>query len=428
MSILIKNITVVSEEQVLPNQDILIEGKHIMELGESVSGNAQETIDGTGLYAFPGFVDMHSHLRDPGFTYKEDIASGTQSAAAGGFTSVCCMPNTKPVIDHADVVRYILEEAKKTGAAKVLPVACITKGMKGNVLTNFTELKKAGAIAFSDDGLPVVQNSMIEQAMLAAKEANALLMLHEEDLSLRGDGVANEGENARKAGLLGISNEVEDGPTRRDILLAEKTGARVHFCHVSTKGSVQLIREGKKRGAPITCETGPHYFSLEDSVLLGRSANTKVNPPIRSKGDVNAIIEGIIDGTIDAIATDHAPHSEQEKLQTFEAAPFGLIGFETAFALVVTNLLEKNRISICDIVKLMSTAPRRILGIGGGCIQKGGVADIAICDINQKRTVQKEEIVSKAKNSPYIGMELTGQVLCTFVDGRIRYDNRQAYR
>lgn len=425
MSIFIQNITAVNADGIQKNVDILIEGERITEMGMGFARNAARVIDGAGLTAFPGFLEMHCHLRDPGLVHKEDIVTGTRAAAAGGYTAVCCMPNTKPVTDSAEVVRYIIEKAKKSGFAEVLPVAAITRGMRGEELTDFAGLLKAGAVAFSDDGMPVAKDEIILAAMRRAKELHALLMLHEEDLAKRGNGVVHDGENARKAGIAGIPRAIEETMTARDIFYAEKLGVPIHICHVSTAGSVELVRRAKANGVPVTCETGPHYFSITDEKILDRNPNAKVNPPLREKEDMLAVRQGIADGTIDVIATDHAPHSEEEKAQKIEDAPFGMIGFETALPLTVTNLLCPGIIGLTDIARLLSKRPHELLGIAGGELKKNVCADITICDTNEKFVYNKDMIASKAKNSPFLGMELRGRVCYTIRKGKFTYD-RQA--
>lgn len=424
-SILIKNIAVVNADEMRENMDILIEDGKIAEIAAGIAKKAERVIEGNGLFAFPGFLDLHCHLRDPGLTHKEDIITGTRAAAAGGYTAVCCMPNTKPVCDSAQVVEYIRKKAAEAGFADVLPVASITSGMQGESLTDFETLMQAGAVAFSDDGLPVAEDAMILAAMKRAKELDVPLMLHEEDLELRGNGVVNEGENARKAGIPGIPRAVEEAMTARDIFYAGQTGTPIHICHVSTAGSVELIRRAKRNGFPVTCETGPHYFSITDEMILDKNANAKVNPPLRERGDLLAIREGIADGTIDAIATDHAPHSKEEKAQDIETAPFGLIGFETAFTLTVTNLLHTDVIGLRDIARLLSKWPNILLKREGGELKINAPADIAICDIDEKFVYNEDMVVSKAKNSPFLGMELRGRVCYTIRRGKLTYD-RQA--
>ena len=425
MSIFIKNIMAVNADGIQKGADILIEGERIVEMGTGLVRDADRVIDGTGLVAFPGFLELHCHLRDPGLVYKEDIMTGTRAAAAGGYTAVCCMPNTKPVTDSAEIVRYIIEKAEKSGYAEVLPVAAITRGMRGEELTDFAGLLKAGAVAFSDDGMPVAEDKMILASMERAKELRVPLMLHEEDLAKRGNGVVHDGENARQAGIAGIPRAVEETMTARDIFYAEKLEAPIHICHVSTAGSVELVRRAKANGVPVTCETGPHYFSITDEKILDRDPNAKVNPPLRETGDMLAVREGIADGTIDVIATDHAPHNEEEKAQEIEKAPFGMIGFETAFPLTVTNLLDTGVIGLTDIARLLSKRPHELLKTAGGELKKNGPADIAICDMNEKFVYNKDMIVSKAKNSPFLGMELKGRVCYTIRKGKFTYD-RQA--
>lgn len=422
MNLIIENIDIINEDKIEKNKNILIEDGIIKSIGEGASKKGIRIIDGGGLCAFPGFCDMHSHLRDPGFTAKEDIVSGTLSAASGGFTAVCCMPNTKPVCDSREITEYIINKADNEGYAVVYPVASITCAMKGQELTDFESLMEAGAIGFSDDGLPVMDGPLIRSAMSKAKGCGALLMLHEENLELKEDGVVHKGKSAMRAGLPGIPREVEDTMTARDVAYAAATGAKVHICHVSTKGSVDAVRRAKSVGADVTCETAPHYFSFTDEEILTGNPNAKMNPPLREEEDRQAIIEGICDGTIDVIATDHAPHTSAEKAAGILKAPFGIIGFETAFALAVTNLVNTGKISLNDLARLLSAEPRRRLGIEGGAIKTGEVADLTICDIQAPYVYRREDIISKAKNSPVIGRELYGKVLLTICEGSITYD------
>ncbi len=415
MSLLIRNGTIVRTGECA---DILIRAGKIEKIGENVRQDADRVIDARGLLVYTGFVDMHCHLRDPGQTQKEDVLSGTKAAAAGGFTRVCCMPNTTPPVDCPETVRYILS---REHAVKVSPVACITKGMQGDAAVDFAAMTKAGAVAFSDDGLPVRDAGIMRRAMLDAKDAGARLLLHEEEMSLRGDGVVNEGENARKAGAKGIPASAEEVMVARDIILAEETGCPVHICHVSTRGSVRMIREAKKRGVPITCETAPHYFSLDDSALLSGDTNAKMNPPLRAEKDVRAIRQGIADGTIDAIATDHAPHTQEDKEGGFERAAFGLIGFETAYPLAVMHLVHTGLITHKKLEELLSLRPRKILSLFES-LREGEVADITICDPEAVYTYDLESVVSRSKNSPFLGRRMTGCAQYTIVDGGIVYD------
>lgn len=415
MSLLIKDGTIVYAGK---RADILIRAGKIEKIGENIRRGADRVIDARGLLVYTGFVDMHCHLRDPGQTQKEDVISGTKAAAAGGFTRVCCMPNTVPPVDSPEIVRYILS---REHAVKVSPVACITKGMQGDEAVDFAAMSKAGAIAFSDDGLPVRDAGVMRRVMKEAGTAGMRLLLHEEEMSLRGRGVVNEGENARKAGAEGIPASAEEVMIARDIILAEETGCPVHICHVSTRGSVRMIREAKKRRAAVTCETAPHYFSLDDSALLSGDTNAKMNPPLRSKEDVRAVRQGIADGTIDVIATDHAPHTREDKEGGFEKAAFGLIGFETAYPLAVMHLVHAGLITHKKLEELLSLRPREILGLPGG-LQEGEEADITICDPEAAYTFDIKSVVSRSKNSPFLGRRMTGCAQYTIVDGGIVYD------
>ncbi len=420
MELLIKNVTVVNADGLTPDVDILVRGGKIAKISANISADCK-TIDREGLHAFPGFIDMHCHLRDPGLTHKEDIASGTRSAAAGGYSAVCCMPNTKPPVDSAAAVEDIICRAAKDGSCAVLPVASITKGMAGEALTDFAALKAAGAIALSDDGLPVEDDAVMMEAMVRAKEQGILLMLHEEDLKNRGAGVANAGEAAAAAGLAGIPNAIEDSMTARDIFYAQLKGGRIHVCHVSTAGSVELIRRAKKNRVEVTCETAPHYFTLTDEAVRGGDPNAKMNPPLRSEADRQAVIAGILDGTIDAIATDHAPHAKQEKGSDFATAPFGIIGFETALPLAITELYNSGKISLEYIARLLSARPAELLGVAGGRLAEGETANMALVDIKERYTYTADDIFSKSQNSPFLGRELCGKVVYTIFGGNVTH-------
>lgn len=422
MDLVIKNVHVVNPRGVALEVDIGIENGLIASVGLLGDVSGIDMIDGTGLYAFPGFCDMHCHLRDPGFTHKEDLITGAYSAAAGGYTDICCMPNTKPPIDSVAIVTDVLNRSQKA-CIDIHPIASITKGMKGRRLTDFAKLHRAGAIAFSDDGLPVESIDTMTNAMRRSLIDDVLLMVHEENLALVGAGVVNAGANADRAGLIGIPPESEEEMVSRDLFLAERYGGRLHLCHVSTKGSVELIRRYKaKHLGNVTCETAPHYFSATDALIVSRNTNTKVNPPLRSEQDREAIIAGLIDGTIDAIATDHAPHARIEKDTDYEKAPFGVIGFETAFALTITNLFAPALLTLPQIIRLMSTNPRRILGLKGGVIARGQPADVALCDLSRRYTYEEDMIVSRSSNSPFIGMDLQGSVIMTVRKGKVVYD------
>lgn len=424
MKIIIKNAELYNSNSA-GKYDIIIDSGKIQKLSKTpvkvTSLSDVTVIDAAGLAVFPGLVDMHCHLREPGFEYKEDILSGTKAAAAGGFTSVACMPNTDPVTDNGEVVRYILARAAQCGYAKVYPIGAITKGSKGEQLTEAGELKESGAVALSDDGRPVENPAMMQNALLYAKSHGIPVISHCEDRALAADGVVNEGINSTISGLKGITRAAEDVMTAREVLLAESLNAPVHIAHVSTRGSVDIIRNAKKRGVAVSCETCPHYFSATDDYILNYDTNAKVNPPLRTHDDKQAIIEGIIDGTIDAIATDHAPHHADEKNVEFNYAANGISGFETAFSLVYTHLVKAGHITMQKLVELMSVKPGRLLGIGTGDLAEGGTADITIADLHQSYTVDSSKFFSKGKNTPFDGQTVTGKIIYTLINGEIKY-------
>jgi dihydroorotase len=401
--------------------DILIKDGLIYKIGENLTKGVTaqiETADAAGKYVFPGFIDMHCHLRDPGQTHKEDIASGAAAAAAGGFTTVCCMPNTTPVIDNAPLVGYVKSRALAAGKAKVLPIGAITKGSLGEELAPLASMASSGAIAFSDDGKPVENGTVFKRALEYADSFNLLLISHPEDKSLSADGVVNEGYNASQAGLKGIPAAAEETAIARDVILAQAAGARLHIAHVSTKIGVEIIRAAKKRGARITAETCPHYFAATDSAILSYNTNAKINPPLRTETDRQAVIEGLKDGTIDVIATDHAPHHADEKNREFDLAPFGTVGLETAFSVCYTYLVKENHIDILQLSKLLSFNPAKLLGLEGvGGIKEGNVADLTVADINKTFTLNAKTLVSKSKNSLFDGFKLTGAIEKVFVNG-----------
>ena len=398
--------------------DILTDGGVIAAIGKNIEDDSAEIINAEGNIVIPGLVDMHCHLREPGFEYKEDIVSGSKSAVAGGFTSVACMPNTKPAADNKDTIEYIIKRADEADMANVFPIGSITKGLGGTEATDISELKNAGAIAVSDDGRPVENSAMMLAAMKKAYELGVMVISHCEDISL-GKGAMNEGALAESLGYEGISPCSEEVMVARDAILSEQYKLPIHIAHVSTRRSVDFIRRAKSKGAPITCETCPHYFSLTEDAVKAYGTDAKMNPPLRGSDDVAAIIEGLADGTIDVIATDHAPHSDDEKAQEFGKAPNGIVGFETAFAVGYTYLVEKGHITLNQLVEKMSKAPSDILGIGRGTLSVGASADIAIFDINKSYKVKKSALLSKSKNTPYDGFELTGALQYSIVGGKV---------
>ena len=396
--------------------DILVDGDKIVRIAGNVEDKAAKVIDAKGLHVFPGLIDMHVHLREPGFEYKEDIASGSAAAVRGGFTQVCCMPNTQPVCDNAAVVGYIIARAKEVGLCKVRPIGAITKGEQGETLAEIGKMKEAGAVALSDDGKPVPSARMMRLGMEYASDFGLICLSHCEDKSLADGGCVNEGYNSTLAGLKGIPRAAEEVMIAREIVLAETLGKRVHICHVSTKGGVRLLRDAKARGVAVTAETCPHYFALTDDIVLSYDANTKVNPPVREAEDVEAIKEGLKDGTLDCIVTDHAPHHADEKNVEYDLAAFGISGIETSFSLSYTHLVKGGVLTLGQLAERMSGAPARILGLEGGALKEGGVADIMLADV-----IDSRKFVSKGKNTPFNGSEVYGRVKATIVDGKVRF-------
>jgi len=383
-------------------------------------GNESDSriIDAKGLYVLPGLVDMHVHLREPGFEYKETIKTGTMAAVKGGFTTVCCMPNTYPVNDNASVTEFIIRKAAQEGYCTVLPIGAITKGQKGKELAEIGTMINEGCIAFSDDGHPVMNSLIMRRALEYSKTFDVPIISHCEDLTLSEGGVMNEGLMSVTLGLGGIPAEAEQIMVFRDILLAELTGGRLHIAHVSTEGSVNLIRDVKKRGVNVTAETCPHYFSITEDAVKGFDSNAKVNPPLRTERDIKAIKEGLRDGTIDVIATDHAPHHRDEKLREFDMAPFGISGLETALSLSL-RLVEEGILTMNQLVEKMVLNPSRILRLNKGTFKVGANADIAIVDINKEYRVESERFVSKGKNTPFEGWVLKGMCFLTICKGKV---------
>ena len=420
--ILIKHAAVInSEKREIHGADILTENGIIARIAPEIRCEPTKTIDAGGLFLAPGLTDMHVHLRDPGQTHKEDIFTGCEAAAAGGFTAVAAMPNTSPVCDGPDTVRYILEKAKMA-KARVYPVAAVTKGMRGAELTDFAALKAAGAAAFSDDGRPVASAALMLKAMKTAAELNMPLLSHCEDDTLSGGALMNEGEVSKELGVKGYPAAAEDAVIAREIALSAASGYPVHICHVSTATGAALIRDAKRRGIRVTAETAPHYFTLTDRELLTKNADRRMSPPLRTRVDRDAIITALIDGTIDAIATDHAPHTPEEK-SDFMSAPNGVIGLETAFALAYTKLVLPGHIDIWRLIELMSLNPRKLLRLDPGIIREGVPADITLFDRDERWTADKTRFRSKSRNTPFDGMRLTGKIKYTVCRGEIVFED-----
>jgi dihydroorotase len=381
-----------------------------------------QIIPASGKIVSPGFIDMHVHLREPGFEHKETIRTGCAAAAAGGFTSVVCMPNTNPVNDNASVTEYILLKARTEGVVNVFPVGAITKGQKGETLAEIGEMWEAGCVAISDDGRPVMNSKVMRYAMEYARAFDIPVISHAEDINLSSGGVMNEGFTSSMLGLRGIPNASEEVIVARDITLAELTGVHLHIAHVSTAGAVRLIRDAKRRGANVTAEGTPHHFTLTDKAVLGYDTNVKVNPPVRAKEDMEAIREGLKDGTIDVIATDHAPHTEDEKKVEFDLAPFGISGLETALPLAL-QLVEDGVLTLPEVVRKLTFIPAQIIKSDRGTLKVGAVADVIVFDPNRTITVDREKFRSKGKNTPFHGWKLSGCVLYTIVDGKVVFSN-----
>lgn len=422
MKTLLKNGTVLdyasNTNEVL---DVLINDSKIEQIGKNLDVQTDNIIDCTNLFIMPGMIDMHCHLREPGFEYKETIETGSGSAVKGGFTSICPMPNTKPTPDSALVLSQIIEEAKRVNLCNVFPYSSVTKGELGDELVNFEEQKNAGAIAFSDDGMPVVNSRTMRQAIINADKLGTFVASHCEEKSVS-SGAINAGEVADKLGVEGVLPEAEEIMAAREIVISETNNVRAHICHISTSTSVAMIRDAKKRGVKITCETCPHYYSFTQEEVLQSGTNAKMNPPLRTEKDKQAIIKGLQDGTIDAIITDHAPHSEEEKARELAKAPNGIIGFETALAATITNVVEPGYISYLDMVRLMSYTPAKLLHLDTrGQIKEGFTADLTVFDPNIEYIYKKESIVSKSKNTPFIGKKLKGLVQYTIVGGEVKY-------
>ena len=425
MKILLKNGKVIDfATKINEKNDILIENGIITKIAKDILDNADETIDCTNLSIIPGMIDMHCHLREPGFEYKETIETGCKSAVKGGFTTICPMPNTNPTPDSAFILQKIINEAKRVNLCNVLPYGSVSKGEKGEELSNFEELKKAGAIAFSDDGMPVVNSKMMREAIIKADSLNTFVASHCEEKSVS-SGAINKGKVQESLGVEGVLPEAEEIMAAREIVISETNNVRAHICHISTETSVKMIRDAKKRGVKITCETCPHYFSFTVDEVLNSGTNAKMNPPLREEKDRQEIIKGLNDGTIDAIITDHAPHSEDEKNRDLSKAPNGIIGFETALSAIITNLVDKGLLTEFDMVRLTSYTPAKLLKIDRGILQEGKIADLTIFNPNEEFIYSKDMIVSKSKNTPFIGKKLKGKVKYTICNGYIVYKDNQ---
>lgn len=426
MLTLIKNGYVLDPaSQVEGYYDLLIKGDRILKVERDIDASPDKVIDATGMYVMPGFIDLHVHLREPGFEYKETIETGSKAAASGGFTTICPMPNTNPVIDSREIVDQLNKKVEEVSLINILPIGSVTKGQNGKELADIKGMVEAGIVAISEDGKSVMNTARYREGMIAAKAAKIPVFAHCEDKDLVGNGVINEGNKAIELGLPGISNAVEDIIAARDVILAKDTGAQLHLCHCSTKDSVSIIKQAKAEGLPVTGEVCPHHFILTDLDIPSDDANYKMNPPLRSKRDVDALIQGLKDDVIDVIATDHAPHSLDEKVSSFADAPFGIVGLETAFALTITYLVKPGHLTAMQMVEKMSYNPAGILGIDKGSLKVGKPADVIIADPNEEYEIDAKRFYSKGKNTPFHGTKVFGKVKTTIVGGQIVFEKNQ---
>lgn len=426
MNVLITNARVIDPSQELDaTLDILIEDGAIARVDKKIKSNA-ESIDASGLVATPGFIDLHTHLREPGQEHKETIATGTRAAVAGGYTAVCAMANTVPPNDERAVTEMVLAEAARNGWCRVYPVGAVSKGLKGEELAELADLRAAGCVAVSDDGKPVWNAQLMRRALEYCSMLGMPVVAHEEDANLNEEGVMHEGFYSTLLGMRGIPAASEETLVARDVILARLTDAHVHIAHLSTAGAIDSVRRARAEGVKVTCEVTPHHIALGDDAVQSFSTNLKMNPPLRSEPHRRAILEGIADGTVDAIATDHAPHHFDEKNVEFDLAPFGVIGLETAFAVCYEHLVRAGVIDLARLIELFSTGPARVFGLPGGTLRAGALGDVTLVDVDARVEVTRGFLRSKAANSPFLGRTLQGRVVATIVGGAVKHDIRSA--
>lgn len=404
--------------------DVLVEDGKIAAIGNGLHETDAQVIDANGMVICAGLVDIHVHLREPGFEYKETIETGCAAAAHGGFTAIACMPNTKPVVDTPELIAFVKEQAAKACGVRVLPIAAVSKGQKGAELTDAKALAEAGAVAFSDDGVPIQDANLMRDALLAARDHRLSILTHSEDAGMVCNHAVNEGEVSRKLGIPGRPAIAEEIMIMRDAMLAEETGSAVHICHVSTARSVDIVRQYKKKGVRITCETCPQYFTLTEEEVLKQGTMARVNPPLRTEMDVEGIIDGLLDGTIDAIVTDHAPHSAEEKARPLTEAPSGMVGLETSLAVTLTALYHTGKMDLSSIMRKMTAEPARILGLDMGRLAVGCNADIVIFNPDEEWIVDPDRFASKGRNTPFGGHKLKGKVKYTIVGGNVIFQDQ----
>lgn len=426
MKILIKNGRIIDPSQKLDAiRDILLEDGKVAQIAEKIETQAERVVDATDCYVMPGLIDMHVHLREPGYEHKETIRTGAMAAARGGFTTICPMPNTNPSTDNPERVKLVVDKAAAEAPVHVLPVGAVTIGQAGDEMTDIAGMARAGAIGISEDGKSVMNAALYREAMKEAARNDILVMAHCEDKNLVGRGALNAGKKAEENGVSGITNAVEDVIVARDILLAKETGVKLHLCHCSTKDSVRMLKEAKEDGITVTGEVCPHHFSMTEDEIVTGDANYKMNPPLRTAEDVQALKEGLRDGVLDVIATDHAPHHADEKKKGIQDAPFGIVGSETAVALTITHLVEQGYLTPYQMAEKMSTNPARILGIDRGSLIVGKPADVTVIDPACEYTIDVNEFASKGKNTPFDGAKVKGRVKMTIVDGVIVYEDEK---
>ena len=424
MKLLIKNGDVIDPLlNTIRKQDILAENGLIVALGELLEAEDAQMVDASGLMVAPGLIDMHVHFRDPGQTYKEDIVSGSYAAARGGFTTVTCMPNTKPTIDTPEMIAYVYDRAKEGSGVRVLPIGALSFGEKGEALTDAAALKAAGAVALSDDGIPVMNANLMRDGLICASREGMVILSHCEDAEMVKNYAVNEGRVSRQLGIPGRPAIAEEIMVMRDAMLAEETDTAVHICHISTGKAVDIVRRYKKRGVRITCETCPQYYTLTQEEILRQGTMARVNPPLRTSNDVDAILAAVKDGTIDCIVTDHAPHSAEEKARPLEQAPSGMVGLETSLGITLTRLYHTGELTMPEIIAKMTVNPARILGLDKGTINLGSDADLTIFDPNEEWVVDAAQFASKGHNTPFNGAKLRGRVKYTIVGGTIVYQD-----
>jgi dihydroorotase len=425
VTLLLKNARVVDPSQRLDAvRDVLVENGRIAKVAERITSDGAQVLDLTGFHVCPGFIDMHVHLREPGYEWKETIATGTRAAAAGGFTGIACMPNTVPPIDSRSVVEFVLAQARQHGTVRVYPIGCVSKGQMGEELAEMGDMAIAGARGFSDDGKPVASAGLMRRALEYARIFDLPVIDHCEEPTLVAGGVVHEGEVSTRLGLKGWPGVAEDLMVQRDVLLAQYTGGSVHIAHMSTARSASIVRRAKREGIKVTCEVTPHHLVLEESAVAGYDTNAKMNPPLRTESDRIALVEALADGTVDAIATDHAPHHADEKCVEFSLAPFGVVGLETAVSLALDRLVHKGHLPLARLVELFTTGPAGVLRLDKGTLAVGVDADVTVLDLDREVTVEPQSFRSKSANTPFGGWKLRGGPVMTIVSGRIVHDAR----